>query len=198
MSDNLTKNERKELKKEEVRAALIKQQHAIRLRKMLKWGAVLIAGAAVVIGISFVVKQSAANTPGQEMPDQGREHIKPGDTHEEYNSTPPASGPHANAASWGQHNNPIPYEDQIHNLEHGGVIIHYQPDRIQNLSELQSLFDELNKRYPKMVLVPDPQLSTTYVLTAWRWIYTFDSYDADQIRLFIKKRYNKAPEPNAL
>ena len=41
-------------------------------------------------------------------------------------SIPPLSGAHNGFwADWGVYNKPIPYKHQLHNLEHGGVIIHY-------------------------------------------------------------------------
>lgn len=41
-------------------------------------------------------------------------------------SVPPLSGAHnARWADWGVYNKPVPYKYQLHNLEHGGVVIHY-------------------------------------------------------------------------
>lgn len=194
---HLSKKERKvQMKEEKMQQQQIKQKMQ-RLKKTGVWGGVIIGVVGLIVLIGYAYQQSAKDTPGQQMPDQGRDHIAQGQSPVEYNSTPPTSGPHSTATTWGKHDAPVPYENQIHNLEHGGVIVHYNPDKIQNLAELQVVFDELNNKYPKMVLVPDSEIETTYSLTGWRWIDTFNEYDPQRIRLFVKKRYNVAPEPNA-
>jgi len=38
---------------------------------------------------------------------------------------------------------------------------------------------------------------TTFVMTGWRWIDSFDDFDPERIIQFTKDRYNKAPEPGA-
>jgi hypothetical protein len=52
----------------------------------------------------------------------GNQHIDVPQTFDDYNSTPPTSGPHyGQLAAWGVHEQPLPNELQIHNLEDGGV-----------------------------------------------------------------------------
>lgn len=44
-------------------------------------------------------------------------------------SLPPVSGGHNERwADWGVYNRPVPYKYQLHNLEHGGVLVHYGRD----------------------------------------------------------------------
>ncbi len=44
-------------------------------------------------------------------------------------SIPPLSGLHnPRWADWGVYNRTLPYKYQVHDLEHGGVIIHYAKD----------------------------------------------------------------------
>jgi len=46
-----------------------------------------------------------------------------------WNTDPPTSGPHnEQPAIWGTYADPVPLAQTLHNLEHGGVVIHYGPD----------------------------------------------------------------------
>ncbi len=138
---------------------------------------------------------NAQSNAATEIPSQGRQHIAPNATHPAYNSTPATSGWHyAGEAQWKAYDEPVPYELQVHNLEHGGVIIHYHPDRITSKEVLDALYLSLKKEYKKVILVPDTQLSTAYVLTSWTWIDSFDVYDEGRIRAFVTEHYNDAPE----
>ncbi len=195
--DKLTKKERKKEQKKEREAQRQAELRKQSQKKVASWTAVLLALAAVIAGISYGAQRSAAVTPGRQVANLGQDHMQPGDDPAEYNSTPPTSGPHTTSDSWGIHDEPVPYEKQIHNLEHGGIIVHYNPDKIQNLEELTELFGELNQKYDKSMLVPDSDIETVYAVTGWTWIDSFDDYDAERIRLFFEKRYRKAPEPNA-
>ena len=52
-------------------------------------------------------------------------------TKPKWNSNPPTSGPHfGQTAVWGfyDRDEPVPLVQTTHNLEHGGVVIHYGPD----------------------------------------------------------------------
>lgn len=140
---------------------------------------------------------SASSNGGIEMADQGRQHIAPSAEHPAYNSTPASSGWHyAAEAQWKEYTEPVVYELQVHNLEHGGVILHYRQDRITDAEkeQVQSLYQSLKKEYKKVILVPDTQMSTAYAITAWSWIDAFDAYDEGRIRAFVKEHYNDAPE----
>ena len=70
---------------------------------------------------------SGRGSPGQRLPEQPYSpHVEPGQEHPPYNSVPAASGWHYPFwANWGVHNDVIPNEVLVHNLEHGGVGVHY-------------------------------------------------------------------------
>ncbi len=197
MAEQLTKKEKLALKREEKNDDKKIEQKQEKQKKMLVWIGSIVGVIALLALIIYYADTTAGETPGTAMTNQGREHVQAGQDHEEYNSTPPTSGPHASTGAWGVHKTPVPYENQIHNLEHGGVIIHYNPDTIQNLEELEDLFDSSERRYPKTVLTPDESLDTVYALTAWTRLDTFDVYDEERIKNFVKKLYNTGPEPNA-
>jgi hypothetical protein len=59
------------------------------------------------------------------VPDEGRYHV-PSCTPVPYVHNPPACGPHwPSPAAWGWHQNIVPREEYVHNLEHGGIVLLY-------------------------------------------------------------------------
>jgi hypothetical protein len=124
--------------------------------------------------------------PGEAIPTLEAIHIPPGET-ATYNSNPPTSGAHyAVAAPWGIHNQAPKDEALVHNLEHGGIIISYNPDQIggQTLEDLRSQTRELSQINPRVVLTPRANLESAIALTAWGYLQPLDSYDASAVRAF--------------
>ena len=135
---------------------------------------------------------------GQAVPDQGRAHIAEGDPHDPYNSTPPTSGPHLGGAiaAWGVSREPIPDEVQVHNLEHGGVMLQYNcacPEAIALLER----FANPETGYPtKVIAAPYPDMPTEIALTAWGRIWTMSATEltADRVRAFVAGYVDRGPE----
>jgi hypothetical protein len=130
--------------------------------------------------------------PGRAVPDQGRDHVLPGQPHPPYNTTPPTSGWHyPSTADWGIHTEPIPDELQVHNLEHGGILIQYNcqcPDLVEKLAAIV-------KRYPShVILAPYPKMPYRIALTAWTRIDTLDDFDEARIVRFIEAYRMRGPE----
>jgi hypothetical protein len=69
-------------------------------------------------------------------------------------SIPPLSGAHNGYwADWGVYNKPIPYKFQLHDLEHGGVIIHYGTEvPVEGVNALRALWA---KSPAFLIVVPD-------------------------------------------
>lgn len=57
-------------------------------------------------------------------------------------TVPPLSGAHnARWADWGVYDRPVPFKYQIHNLEHGGVFIHYGRDvSVESVNALRQMW----------------------------------------------------------
>lgn len=165
-------------------------------------------GAILLLGvIFFLVVRLGQPLPGEEMPDLGNLHVEPGQPHAPYNSNPPTSGPHyGNLASWGEHAEPIVDELQIHNLEDGGVIVHYNcpdgcPELLEQLraaigeafggsyeeAQKRSELDFRNPQAAHWLLVPRPDMDTRIALTAWTRIDKFDEFDQERIVTFLKQ-----------
>ncbi len=147
--------------------------------------------------------------PGRAVEIQGFDHIAKGDPHPPYNSTPPTSGPHwsilgEGPVPWGVYRQPIPDEAQVHNLEHGGVMIQYNcrdcPDLAAQLESFYLRYTAAHPlpRYPqstKIVVAPYYDMPTRVALTAWGRIDTLDAYDEAQVTRFVNAYRDNGPEP---
>ena len=83
-----------------------------------------------------------------------------------WNSYPPSSGRHYfQAVLWGNYTEPVPLIKEVHNLEHGGVIIQYGNKVPKSDVEKISAFWQED---PNAILVaPLPNLGNKIALTAW-------------------------------
>ena len=131
--------------------------------------------------------------PGVRQDDQGREHVPEGGSHAPYNTNPPTSGWHYDRwASWGIKSEPLPSELFIHNMEHGGVILHYNcPDGCQD--EIEKMSD-IVRRTDETILMPNPNMESRFALTAWNWLLTMEEYDDALAKDFVRNHLNS---PNA-
>jgi hypothetical protein len=155
-------------------------------------------------------KQTSSNAnlnaggPVEILDDQGRSHITPGEAGGPYLTIPPASGPHwitnpsetvptGSPARWGAYGTPLPDEVQIHNLEHGGIILNYncEEDCSELINQLQSVIPGQGAQF---ILAPYPNMSTRIAITSWRHIDQMDEFDADRLNAFINAYLDRAPE----
>lgn len=154
----------------------------------------------VVLLVSFgilLLKNDKTSTQdhvlrGQAIEQLPATHIDIGATHEPYNSNPPTSGPHyVQQADWGVYNNPLPDEQLVHNLEHGGIWISYRGIDEQTRSELEIM----GRQNPgSVVLTPRPENDTKIALASWGRLEKLESFDRDAILSFIKANINNSPE----
>lgn len=169
---------------------------------------VIIIIVAAVLGLGVILyKQDAKiqalkatedkNSPqiGESIPNLGQEHIAIGASHKAYNSNPPTSGPHyAQPADWGVYQEPLPDEELVHNLEHGGIWISYKDIDADTKSKLEAI----GKANPGSVVVtPRPANDSKIALASWTRLMKLDSSDETKILDFIKANKNKSPEPLA-
>ncbi len=154
-----------------------------RNRRILYTGLVL-----VVVGglLALILWDILTPQPGEYVPSQGNAHIAEAQMGDfAYNTLPPTSGPHLGSlARWGVHDEPIPNELQVHNLEDGGVIVNYDcpegcPDLVVQLEEVVEHYDE------GVILAPYPGMDTRIALTAWQRIDQFEGFDAERIERFV-------------
>lgn len=154
---------------------------------------ILIIAIAGVWGLIKIAQSPSEPLPGQAVEIQGKTHIAVGQSHPPYNSLPPTSGWHyANPAHWGIHDTPVADETQVHNLEHGGIMVQYRPginkDALENLKRIVSSYAS------DVILAPYPNLDKNIALTAWGRIDKFDDFDEARIKRFINAFKDEGPE----
>ncbi len=136
---------------------------------------------------------------GERVPDGGAGHISP-DRRVTYNCEPPTSGPHwVNPAPWGIYERTAPSETIVHNLEHGGIVIHYKEISPEDLAALSKQVNEIRLGgFNKILVQPNGKLKQNgLALTAWRWLYLLPGYDAQQVDQFIRSHYEGPDAPEA-
>lgn len=204
MGDNgaVEQTARKDLKRQrrqESAAIRLQAERALRRRQQLMWGG---SAALIVLGLAALVfwltrPDGGVGASGsvQTVPIQGQAHIQRGASHPPYNSKPPTSGWHYGdaVAPAGVSANPIPNEVQVHNLEHGEIMVQYDcPEGCQDMiTQLEGIVRSYRS---KVILAPYPGLDRRIALTAWGKIAFLDAVDEPFIRRFIAENKDKAPE----
>lgn len=184
--------------------------------RLLLIGAVIVVGVLVVVLVLLFGGGASANA-GQIFADDGNAHVTVGTTcrspeapcgQDPYSSLPATSGPHwdpSGIANWGVYSTPQNETQLIHNLEHGGIVIWYDPERLET-EGIDALTQYVNAqtssgisgRY-KFILTPwggDEELPTPIAVTAWRYLLELEEADAGAINDFARAHYGRAPEPN--
>jgi hypothetical protein len=128
-------------------------------------------------------------------------------TKPKWNSFPPTSGPHYGApAVWDFYDTPVPLVQTVHNLEHGGVVIHYGTDVPQaEVDKLRTFYlDDPNG----LVVAPLPANKDKITLSAWTapdastgtadrgrgWLARCLKFDQDGFSAFVDTHRYQGPE----
>ena len=184
--------------------------------RLLAIGGVLLVGAVIVI-LVLVLGSGANPSAGIVQPDDGNEHVAVGTTcrsaqapcgPDPYSSLPATSGPHwdpSGVANWGVYSTPQNETQVVHNLEHGGIVIWYDPERVPS-EGVDALTQYVNTQTAsgisgrfKFILSPwggEEPLPAPVVATAWRYMLPLETADTGAINEFARARYGRAPEPN--
>ncbi|MCZ6557824.1 MAG: DUF3105 domain-containing protein [SAR324 cluster bacterium] len=184
--------------KKEHRAEQAREKTRRKRQKWMLWALAL----AVAAGGGAWLYERQANLPGQQFETMGQLHIPQGTLSYAYNSSPPTSGPHANAVRWGEQSASIPEINQVHNLEHGGVLIQYNCSRLsedQTCSRVRTQLRGIMRKARqtnghKIVLAPYGKMPHPIAITAWTWLQSFDTPDEAAMLAFAEAHYNNAPE----
>ncbi len=178
------------------------QKRSLPLIPVLLGAGVLVA---LIVGVFFFTNRAtrvpaAEVAPGGPVPTmESRDHVADG-TPVQYSTNPPTSGPHwAQAATWGIYNSTPPADERlVHNLEHGGVIISYDPAQVdaQTVEQLKELTRDLRRERTCLILTPRPgiQDGKPIALTAWGALALLDEYDESLIRAFWRDYVARGPE----
>ena len=187
-------------------ARAARRQRRERRRRLVRLGALSAVG---LIAIVFIVALFLPSLPisigdaggggdaGTKVEDQGNRHVTQGQGHPSYNTVPATSGWHYGEpiapVPAGVYDFHIPDEQLLHNLEHGGIGVHYDcpegcDDLVEQLASLVGTGSEI-------VMSPYPDMDSRIALTAWTYIDQLDELDEERIRTFITDHLNSSVAP---
>jgi hypothetical protein len=107
---------------------------------------------------------------------------------------PPTSGNHlAQLSPYGFLGDTLIPESVVHNMEHGSVVIWYEPDN----PEIAAQVNQLVRGLGSQCIVAGSYADMTFVITATVWgrVLPLDTFDESQLRAFINEyRGDEGPE----
>jgi len=173
--------------------------------RILGIGAILLLGLVILLLVFlFGSGTTDPGTVGTRQVDAGGAHIEGGNAGSGYTSVPATSGQHWNTADspgpWGVYTSAQPQERVLHNMEHGGIVIWYQPSQVSTADVAaltQFVQQQITTERFKVILTPwsGANFGHPIALTSWNWLLYQDSVDLDVIRSFLDAHYGQAPEP---
>jgi len=128
--------------------------------------------------------------------DEGRDHIWP-DHPVEYQTTPPSSGPHfPDPTAPGFYAARPAFGYLVHSLEHGSVVIYYDPAQLSPEIEksLRAFIKANSDPEVGIVAVPDADFKYPFILTAWDKMLELNKYDTPAVRAFLAEYLGRGPE----
>jgi Protein of unknown function (DUF3105) len=136
----------------------------------------------------------AAGCTFHHYPQQPRNHVQNLNYKYHYNSFPATSGPHyAQWVLWGIYSEPVRQIQQIHNLEHGGIVIQY------GTKVPRSDVDEITSFYRSddnaMLVAPFPKLGNKIAVEAWTYLSTCTHFNQGAFEKFRDALRYHGPEP---
>lgn len=181
------------------------QQYAAQAKQKKQQQYLLIGGGVlavlIVLGGAFLLlnpPRTATSTGSaqcsnlQQMLDEGRGHLNPGDPIPAYKSVPPTSGTHNQ--TWypaGIYDNNADITQLIHSLEHGYVILYYNNISQDEINQLASI--QRSDSF-KMIVAPYPNMPYKVAIAAWARLQTCDGVNEQAIRSFTAQFRNQGPE----
>lgn len=110
-----------------------------------------------------------------------------------WNSYPPSSGRHYfQWVLWGDYSEPVPLVKEVHNLEHGGMIIQYGNKVAKSDVDKISAFWQTDPT--AMLVAPLPNLGNKIALTAWQNWAECTSFNQKAFKSFQSAFRYHAPE----
>ncbi len=175
--------------------------------RLLIVGGVLVVGVIIIV-LALVVFSKPDASLGLPQPDKGGQHVVDGtdvraSNPDAYGSLPATSGPHWGNTpdQWGVYTTPQPESQVVHNLEHGGIVVWYQPDQLDaaSLAQLTAWADQ-QLRGPQFKIILSPWSGADFghpiAVTAWNYLLYQDTLDIGLISSFVQAHYQRSPEPN--
>lgn len=136
------------------------------------------------------------------FPDLGRDHLSDEDASAiiagtlpppDYNSVPPTSGPHASFwADCGIYVQVIPDIVQVHSLEHGAVVVQYNPEI--DPDDIAALRNYAREKADHIIVAPNPDIGSYIMLTAWQVRMELATLNLEAMDAFWFDYANEGPE----
>lgn len=126
------------------------------------------------------------------LPNRGADHLT-GDL--DYVDRPPASGDHSGCwARWGIYADPLPPENWVHNLEHGGVALLWNCP--EGCAEDQAALESYAGTLPagRVLVTPYADMDWTFAAVSWQNRLLLSCLDLEAIDAFFLDHVGQAPE----
>lgn len=155
---------------------------------------------AVAVGLLVAVVAFALTRPEPEelaavetFPDLGGGHLDAGEPLPAYNSSPATSGPHSpSPAGCGIYTEELQDVVLVHNLEHGTIVVQYQPGMSdEDLGDLQDFARDAGTH---ILVAPRADLPAPIVITAWNRMLRMDELDLNTLDVFYDRWARLGPE----
>ena len=155
-----------------------------------------LATVLLIIGGAFFAtkRDKQVSTPLIGQPVSVSQGHVPDGTHIPYTSNPPAGGEHyAETAHAGVYNKAPADGLLVHSLEHGAVILWYNPKLLSSMGieQLKTLFSQIGG---KSILTPRLSMSVPIALSSWGRILKLKNIDEKQIKAFFDTNEGRGPE----
>jgi hypothetical protein len=167
----------------------------------LVWGAAVIVVLAGAVFLAIDLTEPEAPPPPEleaveTFDDMGTDHLTVGEGTPQYNSDPPTSGPHADTpAACGVYRQPVPDVNALHSMEHGAIVVHYDPELPQEqIIELEEIGRDVGG---EIIVAPRPDNPGAVALTAWTKLLVLEEVDTQVIAAFEREFGNRSPEAGA-
>lgn len=110
----------------------------------------------------------------------------------DYADRPPAGGPHDPCwATWGVHTEPVPDDNWVHNVEHGGVVYLYRdtvPSAVEALGTLAA------EKELWVLVTPYADMESAVAAVSYGFRMTTGCVDPEAFGAFYDAHVNQAPE----
>jgi hypothetical protein len=158
-----------------------------------------IATAAVVIAAFFLLQGGSADL-GTQVEARNGVHEPPFDYNQNVviggveTRIPPSSGNHlATPSRYGFLGTHVIPEAAVHNMEHGAVVIWYQPDDATLAGQVNRLMRDLSSQC--LVAGSYTDMNARIAATVWGRVLSLNTFDEAQLRAFIREyRGSEGPE----
>lgn len=153
------------------------QRKKVQQRRRYTIGGVMAIAIAAIVASQFI---SFGPDLGEKVQALAGTHNPP----YTYNTRPPTSGNHLpSPASYGFTSTPLAGNQVVHNMEHGAVVIWFQPGDDTLAGQVRDLVSAVGSEC--LVAGPYADMDDTVAVTGWGRILRLDAFDSLQIREFV-------------